>query len=130
MSSRRFLLVVGAPTAVGGRPEFANRCVDLATLRAATTGQNGKLIELTPDQWQFLRGIYAIVVGNGKMFSLIAIFAIMLSAGAIPIIIASLFLRARRDDLASQRELLATTVEVEKMLSSWRARHQTPDREL
>jgi hypothetical protein len=69
-------------------------------------------------------------MGNGKMFSLIAIFAIMLSAGAIPIIIASLFLRARRDDLASQRELLATTVEVEKMLSSWRARHQTPDREL
>jgi hypothetical protein len=60
LSSRRFLLVVGAPTAVGGRPEFANRCVDLATVRAATMGQNGKLIELTPDQWQFLRGIYAM----------------------------------------------------------------------
>ncbi len=57
MSSRRFLLVVGAPAlppqiAVG--PEFANRCVDLATVRAATTGQNSKLIELTSDQWQFL----------------------------------------------------------------------------
>ena len=63
MSSKRFLLVVGAPTlppqiAVG--PEFANRCVDLATVRAATTGQNSKVIELTSDQWQFLRGIYAM----------------------------------------------------------------------
>ena len=38
----------------------ANRCVDLATVRAATTGQNSKLIELTSDQWQFLRGIYAM----------------------------------------------------------------------
>jgi hypothetical protein len=63
LSSRRFLLVVGAPAlppqiAVG--PEFANRRVDLATVRAATTGQNGKLIELTSDQWQFLRGVYAM----------------------------------------------------------------------
>ena len=63
MSSRRFLLVVGAPAlppqiAVG--PEFANRCLDLATVRAATTGQNSKLIALTSAQWQFLRGIYAM----------------------------------------------------------------------
>jgi hypothetical protein len=63
LSSRRFLLVVGAPalpphTAVG--PVFANRCVDLATLCAATTGQNSELIELTSDQWQFLRGVYAM----------------------------------------------------------------------
>jgi len=57
------LLVVGAPAlppqiAVGS--EFANRCVELATVRAATTGQNSKLIELTSAQWQFLRGIYAM----------------------------------------------------------------------
>ena len=63
MSSRRFLLVVGAPAlppqiAVG--PDFANRRVDLATVRASTRGQNSKLIELTSDQWQFLRGIYAM----------------------------------------------------------------------
>ena len=63
MSSRRFLLVVGAPAplpqiAVG--PEFVNRCVDLAAVGAATTGHNSKLIELTSDQWQFLRGIYAM----------------------------------------------------------------------
>ena len=29
-------------------------------MRAATTDQNTKLIELTSDQWQFLRGIYAM----------------------------------------------------------------------
>src|SRR5271166_1494568 len=63
LSSRRFLLVVGAPAlppqiAVGS--EFANRCVELATVRAATTGQNSKLIALTSAQWQFLRGIYAM----------------------------------------------------------------------
>jgi hypothetical protein len=57
------LLVVGAPArppqmAVGA--EFANRCVDLATVRPATTGQNSEPIELTSDQWQFLRGVYAM----------------------------------------------------------------------
>ena len=62
MSSRRFLAVVGAVAplpriALGA--EFVNR-VDLAAVRAAITGHNGKLIELTPDHWQFLRGIYAM----------------------------------------------------------------------
>ncbi len=62
-SSRHFLLVVDAPPpapqiAVGA--EFANRSVDLATARAATTGQDSKVIELTSDQWQFLRGVYAM----------------------------------------------------------------------
>jgi hypothetical protein len=56
------LLIVGPPAllrqiAVGA--EFADRCVDLATVRAATTGEANKLIELTSDQWQFLRGVYA-----------------------------------------------------------------------
>ena len=63
MSSRRFLAVVGAvaplPRIAFGA-EFVNRRVDLAAVRAAITGHNGKLIELTPDQWQFLRGIYAM----------------------------------------------------------------------
>ena len=40
---------------------FGNAAVlSLFSVRAATTGQNSKLIELTPDQWQFLRGIYAM----------------------------------------------------------------------
>jgi hypothetical protein len=46
------LLIVVAPAlppqiVVGA--EFADRCVDLATVRAATTGENNKLIELTSD---------------------------------------------------------------------------------
>ena len=63
MSSRRFLLIVGAvalPPQIAVGAEFANRCVDLATVRTAATGQNSELIELTSDQWQFLRGIYAM----------------------------------------------------------------------
>jgi hypothetical protein len=63
MSSRRFLLVVDAPALppqIEVGPEFANRWVDLATLRATTAGQDSKLIELTSDQWQFLRGVYAM----------------------------------------------------------------------
>jgi hypothetical protein len=57
------LFVIGAPalpskTAVGG--DFADRKVDLATLRAAIAGQYSHLIEITPDQWRFLRGVYAM----------------------------------------------------------------------
>jgi hypothetical protein len=63
MSSRHFLFVIGAPalpskTGVGG--DFADRRVDLATLRAAIAGQYSQLIEITPDQWRFLRGVYAM----------------------------------------------------------------------
>ena len=63
MSSRHFLFVIAAnrlaaKTAVRG--DFADRCVDLATLRAAIAGQYGQLIEITPDQWRFLRGVYAM----------------------------------------------------------------------
>ena len=63
MSSRHFLFVIGAhalrsKTAVA--PEFASRCVDVATVRAAVQGQESKLIEITPDQWRFLRGVYAM----------------------------------------------------------------------
>jgi len=46
MSSRRFLFVVDAPAhppQIALRAEFATRCVDLATVRAATTDQNGEL---------------------------------------------------------------------------------------
>jgi hypothetical protein len=60
MSSRRFLLVVDAAAQIAVGPEFVNRCVDLAAVSAAITGQNSKLIELTSDQWQFLRGVYAM----------------------------------------------------------------------
>jgi hypothetical protein len=39
---------------------FAGRCVEIATLRAALAGQYSTLIEITADQWRFLRGVYAM----------------------------------------------------------------------
>ena len=63
MPSKRFLAVVGAVTPlpqIAFGAELVQRCVDLAALRAAISGDNGKLIELTPEQWQFLRGVYAM----------------------------------------------------------------------
>jgi hypothetical protein len=64
------------------------------------------------------------------MFSVLAILAVVLSVGVIPIITTLLFIKTTQDDLESQGKLLATAVEVEKIRTSWRARHQTPDREL
>ena len=62
MSSRRLLAVVSAVTPLP-RIAFGAKfvdSVDLAAVRAAITGDNAKLIELRPDQWQFLRGVYAM----------------------------------------------------------------------
>lgn len=63
MSIRHLLFVVGThllPSKVAPRGEFACRSVDLATVRAEIEGQCSKLIEITPDQWAFLRGVYAM----------------------------------------------------------------------
>jgi hypothetical protein len=38
----------------------AAKCVDISVSKKAVEARNGKWIELTPDQWQFLRGIYAM----------------------------------------------------------------------
>jgi hypothetical protein len=59
------LFVIGAPalpskTPVGGA--FADRCIDLAKVRATIKDQYTKLIEITPGQWRFLRGVYAMNV--------------------------------------------------------------------
>jgi hypothetical protein len=62
------------------------------------------------------------------MFSLLAILVIVLAV--VPTIATLLFSKTSRDDRESRRELLAIAVEVEKATTSWRARHQTPDREL
>jgi hypothetical protein len=40
--------------------DFSSRCVDIAVPKDAITARNGKWIELTPEQWQFLRGIYVV----------------------------------------------------------------------
>jgi hypothetical protein len=63
LPSKHFLLVIGARAAPGKvtvGAEFASGSVDLATMRGAINGQDGKPIEITPNQWQFLRGVYAM----------------------------------------------------------------------
>jgi hypothetical protein len=60
MSSRYFLFVVGTPKSQSTVTLGANfaRCGTFA--RAAIGGRNGELIEITPVQLQFLRGVYAM----------------------------------------------------------------------
>ena len=63
MSGKHFLFVIGAgvlPAKIDVGAEIASRSIDAATVRAAINGQGGKPIEITPDQWQFLRGVYAM----------------------------------------------------------------------
>ena len=38
----------------------SEQCVDVSIPRKAVEARNGRWIELTPEQWQFLRGIYAM----------------------------------------------------------------------
>jgi hypothetical protein len=40
--------------------ENSSRCVDVSVPKNAITAHNGKWIQLTPEQWQFMRGIYAM----------------------------------------------------------------------
>jgi hypothetical protein len=39
---------------------LASRCVDASIPKSLISARNGRWIELTTDQWQFLRGIYAV----------------------------------------------------------------------
>jgi hypothetical protein len=45
--------------AVAGE-DFTSRCVNVSVPKDLISAHNGRWIELTPDQWQFLRGIYAM----------------------------------------------------------------------
>src|ERR1700735_2023212 len=38
----------------------SGQCVDVSVPKHAIEAHNGKWIQLTPDQWEFLRGIYAM----------------------------------------------------------------------
>jgi hypothetical protein len=38
----------------------ASRCIDISVPKDAIMARNGKWIELTQEQWEFLRGIYAM----------------------------------------------------------------------
>jgi hypothetical protein len=59
-------LLLGIPTirivgsARGAELTPPSRCIDVAIPKGAVAARDGKWIELTNDQWQFLRGIYAM----------------------------------------------------------------------
>jgi hypothetical protein len=63
MSSRHYLFVTGgrmAPSEPAARSEFVTRYVGPATAGALIDVQDGERVEITADQWRFLRGIYAM----------------------------------------------------------------------
>jgi hypothetical protein len=62
LSNRALALAVGLavlPHTVDAAEDTA-RCVDASAPKHAAEARHGKWIELTSDQWQFLRGIYAM----------------------------------------------------------------------
>ena len=63
MSSNRALALAVSLTVlpqVTHAAEGAARCVDVSVPKHAAEARHGKWIVLTSDQWQFLRGIYAM----------------------------------------------------------------------
>ena len=59
----RYSLALAAVLATLPRLAFADetaQCVDISVPKAAIETHHGKWIELTPEQWEFLRGIYAM----------------------------------------------------------------------
>ena len=49
-----------APLAARAGDSSSARCTDISVPKTAIAAHNGKWIELTAEQWQFLRGIYAM----------------------------------------------------------------------
>jgi hypothetical protein len=62
MAMKRILALAGALMVLPALAHAADaaKCVDISVSKKAVEARNGKWIELTPDQWQFLRGIYAM----------------------------------------------------------------------
>ena len=63
MSRRHFLFVIGArarPPKMDAGSKFSRPSAALGRLRAAINDQDSKPIEITPGQWKFLRGVYAM----------------------------------------------------------------------
>jgi hypothetical protein len=52
--------LVIAPQIARAADDLTGRCVDISIPRNETIALNGTWIELTADQWQFLRGVYAM----------------------------------------------------------------------
>jgi hypothetical protein len=64
MLSRACLVVLAAlaitPRIGHAAENLTDRCVDISLPRNEIIARKGTWIELTPDQWQFLRGVYAM----------------------------------------------------------------------
>jgi hypothetical protein len=62
MSNKACFVIIGllAISPVAWAADDATRCVDISVPHDAFISRNGTWIELTPDQWQFLRGIYVM----------------------------------------------------------------------
>ena len=62
MASKRSLAVAAALTVLPylAYADDAVRCVDVAVPKKAVEAEKGKWVELTPEQWEFLRGVYAM----------------------------------------------------------------------
>jgi hypothetical protein len=64
MLNKFSLALLGAlmvlPNAAFAAGDAAGLCVDASVPKAAITARNGRWIQLTPEQWQFMRGIYAV----------------------------------------------------------------------
>jgi len=63
MSSRHYLFVAGGrmvPCAAAASAQFVTHDVGSETASAVINLQDGERIEITADQWRFLRGVYAM----------------------------------------------------------------------
>jgi hypothetical protein len=48
------------PAKVCAAQNVSSHCIDLSVPKNAVIARNGKWIELTPEQWEFLRGVYVL----------------------------------------------------------------------
>ena len=64
MLNKLCIAIVGAltvlPQTAFAAENVPSLCIDISVPKGAIAARNGKWIELTPEQWQFLRGIYAM----------------------------------------------------------------------
>jgi len=60
LSISLLLVALAAPQVALAADDAGGRCVDASVPKKQITDLDGRWTELTPDEWQFLRGIYAM----------------------------------------------------------------------
>jgi hypothetical protein len=55
-----FCAIFASTAALADEAPALSRCVDISVPRSAVEAHGGRWIELTSDQWQFLRGVFVI----------------------------------------------------------------------